>query len=259
MERLNLYDDIFDHSKEVLTCILQGGEQLTRKAIYHALELENISTADQRGLQILWQLALEGLICFGPREGKQQTFVLMDEWIPKTKSMKRNEAMSKLARRYFISHGPATVHDFAWWSGLKIADARKALEMTESQFAQKEVYGQTYWFSNSSQITNDFSKSAYLLPSYDEYMISYKDRSASLNPIDAKKLKLNNRLYSAMIINGRVIGTWKHVLKKDKVVLKLFLFNSLSEEENHLVNFAAEQYSHFINKPYLLKKIDKFE
>jgi len=90
-------------------------------------------------------------------------------------------------------------------------------------------------------------------------MISYKDRSASLNPIDAKKLKLNNRLYSAMIINGRVIGTWKHVLKKDKVVLKLFLFNSLSEEENHLVNFAAEQYSHFINKPYLLKKIDKFE
>ena len=72
MKRLNLYDDIFDHSKEVLTCILQGGEQLTRKAIYHALELENISTADQRGLQILWQLALEGLICFGPREGNNK-------------------------------------------------------------------------------------------------------------------------------------------------------------------------------------------
>ncbi len=218
------------------------------------LESENISTTDQRGLQILWQLAMEGLLCFGPREGKQQTFVLIDEWIPKTKSMERNEAMSKLAQRYFISHGPATIHDFAWWSGLRVADARKALEMTESQLSQKEVNGQMYWFSHSTDVTHDFSKAAYLLPSYDEYVISYKDRKALLNPIDAKKLWLNNRLYSVAIIDGKVVGTWKRIFKKDKIILNLILFNSLSEEETQLVNIAAEEYSHFINKPYLLKK-----
>ncbi len=216
MKRLNLDDDIFADSKEVLTSTLKGGIHLTRKEMYHALELQNISTADQRGLQILWQLAMEGFICFGPREGKQQTFVLMYEWIPKTKSMNRNEAMSKLATKYFISHGPATIHDFAWWSGLRVTDAQKALELIESKLVQKEVNGQRYWYSNSTQITKDFSKSASFLPSYDEYMISYKDRSASLNPIDTKKLKLNNGLNSSVIINGCVVGTWKRIFKNIK-------------------------------------------
>jgi hypothetical protein len=166
--------------------------------------------------------------------------------------------MSKLARRYFISQGPATVHDFAWWSGLRVADARTALEMTESQLNLKKINGQRYRFSNSNQFTNDFTKSTFLLPNYDEYMISYKDRSASLNPIGAKKLRLNG-LYSVVIINGKVIGTWNRILKKYKILLKLTRFNTLSKEENQMINIALEQYSKFINKLYLLKSINKFK
>ena len=82
-----------------------------------------------RGLHITWRMAHDGLICFGPREGKQQTFVLLDEWIPGAKRMARDEALAELARRYFTSHGPATVHDFAWWSGLLLSDAAQGLAM----------------------------------------------------------------------------------------------------------------------------------
>jgi winged helix DNA-binding protein len=117
----------FGRSAEVVARALEGGGSLTREAMYRALEVARISTAGGRGLHITWRLAHDGLICFGPRQGKQQTFVLLDEWIPGAKRLAREEALCELARRYFTSHGPATTHDFAWWSGLLLSDAAEAL------------------------------------------------------------------------------------------------------------------------------------
>ena len=68
-----------------------------------------ISTTGLRGVQILHRLALEGLICFGVREGKQQTVVLLDEWLPKIRNIDQNNALGELALRYFTSHGPASI------------------------------------------------------------------------------------------------------------------------------------------------------
>ena len=76
------------------------------------------SSAGQRGIHVLGQLAQEGLLCLGPREGRQPTFVLLDDWIPRSRDLPREEALAVLATRYFASHGPATLQDFTWWSGL---------------------------------------------------------------------------------------------------------------------------------------------
>jgi hypothetical protein len=35
----------------------------------------------------------------------------------------REEALAELSERYFTSHGPASLQDFTWWSGLTVADA----------------------------------------------------------------------------------------------------------------------------------------
>lgn len=251
--KLNLDDDVFARSKEALTNAFQGGKHLTRKAVYEALEKANISTAEQRGLHILWRLALEGVICFGPRKGKQQTFVLLDEWIPENEGMKPIEALAELARRYFTSHGPATLEDFIWWSGLTVADARAGLKMSESELLNEEVNGQTYWFSKFMPVLKDFSQTASLLPSFDEYLIAYKDRTAAINVMDAEKIRLSNGVYSTIVINGRVIGTWKRNFNKKKVLLKLILFRTMSEEENRPINTAAKQYGLFLNKPIALE------
>ena len=64
------------------------------------------------------------MICSGPRRGKQFTYALVEERAPRARVLPRDEALAELARRYFQSHGPATVHDFAWWSGLTVKDAR---------------------------------------------------------------------------------------------------------------------------------------
>ncbi len=139
----------FGRSREVVARALEGGRRLTRDALYRTLESARVSTAGGRGLHITWRLAHDGLICFGPREGRQHTFVLLDEWIPGARRMARDEALAELARRYFISHGPATVHDFAWWSGLLLSDAAEGLGMAGSELASFDLADRKYWASSS--------------------------------------------------------------------------------------------------------------
>jgi hypothetical protein len=81
-QQFSVDEAVLARSRQVLVRALQGGQQLSRDAMYQALEAAHISTASGRGLQILWRLAQEGLVCFGAREGKQHTFVLLDEWAP---------------------------------------------------------------------------------------------------------------------------------------------------------------------------------
>src|SRR5215470_18330604 len=155
LRQFDLDESAFARRRELFERALQGGKRLTRTAMYKVLEEGGVSTAGQRGRHILWRLAQDGVICFGAREGKRQTFVLLDEWAPKTKRMSRDESLAELARRYFTSRGPATLQDFAWWSGLTTADASAGLEMAKRSLAQETVNGQTYWLVPSTAPTKD--------------------------------------------------------------------------------------------------------
>src|SRR5262249_18116659 len=145
----------FARSKELFARALQGGKRLTRNAIYKVLEADGVSAAGQRGLHILWRLAQDGFICFGARAGKQQTFALLDEWAPQQSRMSREEALAEIARRYFTSHGPATLQDFAWWSGLTTADASVGLEMAKRRLTPEVINGQNYWLASSMPAIKD--------------------------------------------------------------------------------------------------------
>src|SRR6185437_4961819 len=151
MRQFELDDALFGRSKDILISALQGGKQLTRPALYAVLERAGIATGEQRGLHILGRLAHDGLICFGPRTGKQQTFALLDEWVPEARHLGRDEALAELAKRYFTGHGPATLHDFMWWSGLTSADAKAGLDLAKPHLACEAVDGQMYWFAHDMQ------------------------------------------------------------------------------------------------------------
>jgi hypothetical protein len=246
-QHFSLDEATFGRSKEVLASALQGGRQLTRPALYQLLEAARISTADGRGLHILSQLAQEGLLCFGAREGKQQTFALLSEWAPEARTMARDEALAELAKRYFTSHGPAALRDFVWWSGLRVREAAKAVDLAKSHLAQVVMDGQTYWLSSSVPAAKDRSPAAYLLPAYDEYTVAYKDRSAVLNPLYASQMNSGNGIiYPTIVVNGQVVGTWKRTFKKDRLVITPNLFAQLNEDESREVAAAASRYAKFL-------------
>jgi hypothetical protein len=240
-------------SRDVLQKTLEGGRLLTRDGMYKALMSAGIPTANQRGLHILGWLVHEAFLCFGPRMGKQQTFVLLDEWVPPTgeRSMSRDEALAELARRYFTSHGPATALDFAWWSGLAVADARAGLESVRSHFECQQVDGQTYWFTPSPRASHTTAPRAYLLPAFDEYLVSYKDRAAALEALHEQKVKPSSAeiLGPTIVLDGQVIGTWKRTLKNGSLTVTPHPFIKIARADAPALFEAAERYSAFLGLP----------
>jgi hypothetical protein len=237
-------------SKKVLEKTLAGGTQLKRSAVYELLEGAKISTGGGRGLHIMWRLAQDAFICFGAREGKQQTFALFDEWIPPGKKMTRDESLAELARRYFTSHGPATLQDFAWWSGLKIADAGAALEMARSHLREETFSGQTFWISAAASDIPPDHAGAYLLPPFDEYTVAYRDRSAVLKPAYAALVQSGYAIFNpTVVVGGQVVGTWKRRFEKDSVGITLSPFERLNAARKRAVEAAAEQYAKFLDIP----------
>ncbi len=224
--QLGLNDKIFAQSREIFRQALRGGKQLTRNEMYQALERAKIATAGQRGYHLLWRNAQEGLICLGAPRGKQQTFVLLDEWVPPAKPLDRGEALAKLVLRYLVSHGPATVKDFVWWSGLTAKDARAGIEMNLSQLASEEVDGKTYWMGRCMSALQPHSPVVVLLPGFDEYILGYTERDPVLDPRHARRVYsgLNLLFNPTIMIDGRIQGTWKRVIRKETVDLSFHPF-----------------------------------
>jgi len=249
---LGLDDTVFTHTNTVLAKALQGGKQLTRAELASVLQQAGIATDNvQRTGHVLMHAELDGIICSGARRGKQFTYALLDERTPQARTLDRDEALAEFARRYFTSRGPATLQDFVWWSGLTVADAKTGLEMVTSQLMHEVVDGQTYWFSSSTSPTNDLSQTVYLLPNFDEYIVGYTDRSAIFDASHTNKLdsRSNVLFQHTIVLNGRVVGTWKRTLKKDEVILTPSLFTPLTKDETHALAASAERYGEFLNMP----------
>lgn len=238
-------DAVYARARELFIQALEGGRRLVRDAMYQVLEAGGVSTRGQRGIHILGTLAQEGLLCFGPREGKQQTFVLLDEWIPRSRELEKDEALAELAARYFTSHGPAKLQDFVWWSGLTVAEAKAGLEMAGPRLAREVVESQPYWFPPSSPAREEAT--AHLLPAFDEYTVAYKDRGAVLDPAQTRKLNAGGGMLNpAIVIGGQVVGTWKRTLKKGSVIVAPSLFAPLKKAGKSALTQAARRYAAFL-------------
>jgi len=242
---------LFMKSNAVLVEALQGGKQLTRTELASALQQAGIACDNLLRLgYIIIHAELDGIICSGARRGKQFTYALLDERVPQTRALDRDEALAEFAMRYFTGHGPATLQDFVWWSGLTAADAKAGLEMVSTQLIREVIAGQTYWSSGSVMPVNDLSQTMYLLPNFDEYTVGYADRSAIIDESDLAKFDVRgNVLNNTIVLNGRVIGTWKRVLKKDSVIITPTLFTPLNEAETRALAMAANRYGTFLGLP----------
>ena len=248
--QVELEDGLFARSNAALAKALEGGQRLTRTELLGVLQQAGlIGEREGRLNYLLIHAELEGVICSGGLRGKQHTYALLDERCPQSRTLTRDEALAELARRYFTSHGPATVKDYVWWSGLTMTDARAGLDMVKSQLLHAEVDGQTYWFADGPPSLREPSPTAYLLPNYDEYVVGYTDRRAIFDPTHLPKLdsRVNPLFNYVIVLDGHIAGTWKRTFKKNAVVMTLSLFTPLSEAETEAVTRAAHRYAQFLN------------
>lgn len=249
-QNLELDEKTLARCRDVLVKALRGGKQKTRDELYALLQRAGISVDGQRGYHILWNSALHGLICFAAARGKEQTFALLEEWVAPAKGKPRDEALAELALRYFTSRGPATLQDFIWWSGLSAGEARAGFEAVKSQFAQETVDRRTYCVVPDIALSREPAR-AFALPGFDEYLLGYKDRSAVLAAAHAQKVCPggNGVFAPTIVVDGRVVGTWKRSIGKASIAIVPSPFTALNKAGQRAFAEAAERYAAFMGLP----------
>lgn len=236
-------------SHEIITRALEGGKHLTRTELGEALTQAGVNAGDGLRLgYIMMHAELDGLICSGGKRGKQFIYALLEERVPSVKVLTQDEALAELTLRFYASHGPASVKDFSGWSGLTMADVKRGIEMLGSKLLSENIDGQTYWFTEQGNARDEPSPTVHLLPNYDEYISGYTDKSALFDPANSDKMDASrNIVYGHFImIDGEIVGTWRRVFEKRKVIIESKPFHPLSEAEQRAFAQAADRYGAFL-------------
>ncbi len=246
--QVRLDEESFARSNAVIADALRGGKYLERSALGDALAAAGLDISDRRRLQVMiFTAELDGIVCSGPRHGKQFTYALLAERAPTAQTLPRDEALAELTRRYFTSHGPATGRDFAWWSGLTMADVRAGLEMVGSDLSHEEIVGQTYWFPASPPPVVESPETAFLLPTYDELLVGYNGFGAALT--GGRGNGERTAFSATIVIGGRVVGNWRRTITKRAAVIELAPFAPLATPEREAIFAAAGRLGAFLGMP----------
>lgn len=212
---LGITDDDVENARLVALAVLAGGRRLRRAEVLAALADGGVDVAGQRGYHLLWYLSQTGTLCLGPTDGREQLYVLADEWIDAPRRLDPDEALAELAGRFFRGHGPATLKDLVRWAGLRVTEARAGLAAVRDELACLEVDGVEHFLDPAvPDLLAAHRRQAagtFLLPGFDEFVLGYGDRSAVLDPQFADRIVPggNGMFRPTVVHGGRVVGTWQ--------------------------------------------------
>jgi len=237
---------------------LAGGGRMTRAALIEELGRAGIETAGQHAYHLLWYVSQIGVTCVGPNEGKEQSFVLLDEWAPEQRAMEGDEALAELALRYFRSHGPTTRQDFAGWAGITAAEAKAGIAGAGGALVEAGYAGAQAWMAAelpdraADIVAGGDAERVRLLPGFDEFMLGYKDRSIPLPREHAQRIVPGNNgvFQPTVVVDGRVFGTWRRAVKRTvkgaRVEVRPETFAALSARRARSLESAAADYARFM-------------
>ncbi|WBC16793.1 winged helix DNA-binding domain-containing protein [Micromonospora sp. WMMA1998] len=238
-----------DEAGDVLGAALSGGGRLSRTDCLAALRDAGLDTTGQRGYHLLWYASQRGITCIAPHVGAEQTFVLLDDWVPDPHRPERDEALAMLAHRYVRGHGPVTRHELARWSGLTVTDATRAVALAGDRLAPVEVDGEAAVVDaallDAPRAPVD---DVHTLPGFDEYLLGFKDRSLMLDPAHADAVVPgNNGMFQSTVVRGgRVVGTWKRTLGRSAVTVTVRQLVPFDAALRARVDAALTDYARFL-------------
>ena len=252
LRQVELDETAFARSNEVIVRTLRGGNFCTRRELGVALAQAGIRAPEGVRLgYLLMGAEIEGIICSGPRRGKQFTYALLEERAPGAERLPYEAALAELARRYFTAHGPATARDFSWWSGLTLADAREGLDLLGAEMEQLQIDGKAYYIPSFPLPAGADDSATYLLPTYDEFLVGYTgfDRRRRGGQASNRKIPFNARIMAG----GRIIGSWHSTLQKSAALVEVAPFAPLTGSERFTLAAAVQHYEAFVGLPVEMK------
>ncbi len=254
--RLELDDRTIGRAMELFAEALSSGRFLTRAELGEVLQAGGILAEGQRLPHLIAAAELASLITSGPRRGKQFTYALLEERAPAGRPLDRDEALTALTLRYFRSHGPAQVQDFAWWSGLTMVEIRKGIHLAGGALERETMDGKDFWSDPKAARAGRIDPLAHLLPNFDELTVAYRDRGALLDPrvpfnpsffaYYRESTPQGGMLSNVVTIAGRVRGAWSRTLAPKLVLVHVRPLAPLSASDVEAVDAAAKKLGRFL-------------
>jgi hypothetical protein len=244
---------LVDRNTEAIVRALEGGKALTRAELGVELTRAGVDWHNDGSVlaHLLSTAELAAVVCSGPMQGAQQTYALLEERVPPARVPTREEAVVELVERYFRSHGPATLNDFAWWSGLTVGDARQGLAALGSRFASQTVGELTYWFATDQSLRSvDDDDAMLLLPNFDEFTVAYRSRELFYprEIVYRPGPRYDAPFGNVIVVDGTVHGIWKRSMRKQRLNIEAEWFNPSPAEQAVTFEKAAAKYAAFVGR-----------
>lgn len=225
--------------------MLEREGPLTRAAIADRLQQKGIQTAGQAIAHLVWLAAAQGVICYGP----DQSFVLVEDWLRKSKPRERGAALAELAIRYLRSHGPAGPADLAFWSGIRTSDANRAWKAIAGRLVELETARGPRWVLRSTP-NEAPSGIVRLLPAFDEYLLGWKDRDVVVAAEHRAKINRGGGwLHPVVLVDGQVVATWRSKSASKTLSLEFAPFVALTPAVGRAVVAEAKDIAVFLGVP----------
>lgn len=244
---LEISEELYTKSYHLLEKILCGQKSLTRQEIADHFNRSGIQVDTHRMTRFMSRAEQVGIVCSGEDKGGKCTYALLEERVAPVPEITKDEALARLARSYFRSHAPAVLQDFIWWSGLPITEARQAIYLIESELTAEQWNGQTWYVHKDCRMRGKVTGCLHLLPSYDEYLLGYKDRTDVLPKEHYPKAFTNNGLfYPVLLHEGQVIGNWNKSARKGGKLIEHSCFRLHDCLNEEMLNREKERYIRFL-------------
>lgn len=243
---LDMTENQYTKCNDLIGKMLCGRHYLTKEEIETELGRAGMNIAGDRARRYILRAEMEGIVCSGADRQGKPTYALLDEQVPPASAFSYEEALAALALNYFRSHSPATLADFVWWSGLTVKEARQAIDSVRNHLVTGN-FGSGVFFMHESCRKARKQEIIHFLPSYDEYLISYKDRTTVMAAEHHPKAFNNwGIFYPVLLYKGRIVGNWKKTMKKNGIVLSASFFDPELDIREGRLEKAEKRYRDFL-------------
>lgn len=247
-KELGIDDKLIHQCYDVLGKELAGNNACTKEELLGVFSQKGLHFDSSVFYHLMMCAELDRIVCSGSLKGRKQTYALLAERAVNPIQKSKEEALAELAYRYIKTRGPVTVADFVWWSGLTTSEAKQAFEFNQKQFVMEQLNGVNYWMPS---LVEKISSSTFLLPAFDEFLISYRNREALISKEISPKAISSNGIFRPIVVqDGQIAGIWKRTAKPRRIEIEITPFKPFSIDN---VTLEIERLSRFWEKEVVLK------
>ena len=207
--KITIPDEELMQIREILAQTASDKGSVTKEDLVRTLAEKDIRMDEHRLSYHIRMAEFSGTLCSGDLLPMKASYALAADKVKPKAKMDRDEALMRFTRKYFLSHQPATLEDFVWWSGLNISDCRKGIALLGDTIHVERWKGRDFYLTDDCR-TRGFKKGKFLLISpYDEYLIGYKSRDIVLPQEHRHRAHNNSGIFQPIIAHdGLICGNW---------------------------------------------------